>query len=1286
METLLAGKRFYCREWLFTRLGEVVNSPVDEKGKRGIILTSSAGSGKSAFLSELCFPTIPDGLRTKLKSSVAASYFISPSAPRTKKLTSFLKTIGAQLKGRFPEVGDLPTATSGDVRSTIATWQTTLAALPVPDRRSLLVVDGLEMSLEIFNFLSNLNLPNWISVIYSVAKGHKRSREMIKLLDKVLVKITLDDVRKEHVCKDSQQYILRRLESNPSLRNAVTRDNAEFLSQLHIKASGCFLYLEVVLDGISSGLVNLRQVRDIPGTLSGLWLWLVQQLFVKKDFDKVRWILELLAAAEVPLSTSTITEAGKLKKSSIKESEVEKRLRLVNPLLHKSPTGWLPIHSSFLSWCQDVKYSTSKYLCDATKGHMALSCFYAIQCHKTRKCGVEVNYKKLTEQLLNHVKHTKFTEAELTLLLITVGQEKEVVRFLDRLAGNSLHDSECRLTTLATRGEEAQILKLLELGVDANGTQKDPEPTLVPLVAAAKFGNRNMVKQLIDNGADPLRCEYPSRQNFFQAAAQHGHAEVIEFTRTTFAIDTLLKLLKAKDVEGRTALRLASWQGDHNIVKLIVNMSSSSGISLDDVDVEGRSPLFAATYTQTSEVVKTLLDNKCDPNVGDRESRTPLSIAALQNQADICRVLLSAGADVNLTDDDGLTALHVACYEGHDDVVDVLIEFKANVDRQDNSGLSALMASVITGSTAIVDKILSVKARTDILDGDCRTVLSLAAQQGHVELVEKFLGIGMDEAHSDNIGWTPLHLVAAENHPICCNLLLDSKTNPDQRDNDGRTPLIVAAMEGHVDIVKALLDAGADPDIQSYEGFSALRFAALDNHTEALKYLVESMADVDSVDTDGRSILYSCVLDQNESMAKTMLRQGADPEAQDIEGRRPIHVAAWQGMTSLVKLLIDHGADPNSVDAEGRTALQNASWQNHVEVVELLVQKGASVEQCCHQGATPLCVAAQEGHIETCEALIKLGADPHQPDNCGRTPMRVAEKAGHNSLVTILKSVVIPIEPIKAAGAFPSQGSVVSGKLSQTESSGFVSDQNQDLINSPLNRKRHLLNPKEKPDQSSLSEYNFTDEIKNLTLPKSLRRSTLRLNELDSTADFHKKSHRTAVNPIQEENKSSERSSNSLNSSHTQSNTSRISVNKSLLNASINLSSHSVGSTPSKSMDTKMRRSNSMKGRISQLSKRVSKISLSFKPDKSTNSDDLSEDVLSYKRCTDKARLNLAPSVNPTQLSTDKVPIAQKLPSYMIPTSQPDRPNEMEFECDQRTAARLHVDQMITQSLRRTRR
>jgi hypothetical protein len=60
-------------------------------------------------------------------------------------------------------------------------------------------------------------------------------------------KISLDDLRKSHIVRDVQQYILCRLDQEDGLRQHLSRDTAEMLNQLHIKSNGCFLYLEKVI-------------------------------------------------------------------------------------------------------------------------------------------------------------------------------------------------------------------------------------------------------------------------------------------------------------------------------------------------------------------------------------------------------------------------------------------------------------------------------------------------------------------------------------------------------------------------------------------------------------------------------------------------------------------------------------------------------------------------------------------------------------------------------------------------------------------------------------------------------------------------------------------------------------------------------------------------------------------------------------------------------------------------------------------------------------------------------
>jgi len=107
-----------------------------------------------------------------------------------------------------------------------------------------------------------------------------------------------------------------------------------------------------------------------------------------------------------------------------------------------------------------------------------------------------------------------------------------------------------------------------------------------------------------------------------------------------------------------------------------------------------------------------------------------------------------------------------------------------------------------------------------------------------------------------------------------------------------------------------------------------------------------------------------------------------------------------------------------------------------------------------------------------------------------------------------------------------------------------------------------------------------------------------------------------------------------------------------------------------------------MKGKISQLSKRVSKISLGFKLDKSENSDNggMEELGLSYKKVVEK-RENLAQPVDPAHLTRSKVPITAKLPTHFVAES--DANGQMEFGCDQRAEEKLRINDIIHQSLRR---
>ncbi|VVC96362.1 unnamed protein product [Leptidea sinapis] len=130
-------------------------------------------------------------------------------------------------------------------------------------------------------------LPHWLLLVATA-----RWSSSLAAMFTGFRKITLDELTRAHVSSDVQRYVLSRLDTEPRLRARVSSDSAAAalaaaaLDHLRIKSDGCLLYLEKVLDGVADGFIALREIREIPGTLNGLYLWLAQRLFHGRRFTK----------------------------------------------------------------------------------------------------------------------------------------------------------------------------------------------------------------------------------------------------------------------------------------------------------------------------------------------------------------------------------------------------------------------------------------------------------------------------------------------------------------------------------------------------------------------------------------------------------------------------------------------------------------------------------------------------------------------------------------------------------------------------------------------------------------------------------------------------------------------------------------------------------------------------------------------------------------------------------------------------------------------------------------
>ncbi|XP_012348682.1 ankyrin repeat domain-containing protein 50 isoform X3 [Apis florea] len=1082
---VIEKKRFFCREWAFTKLSHCLEQRPASK-TCGVLVVGGPGSGKTAFSAELAWPSAGANARHQrsLNRRLLARHFCQARSEASLSPAQFVRSLVAQLLQpgsdgihRVSSSSPIPGSTTTTNATTVPLTSREMVAeayaeklrtdpeiqaalqpdvldrdpddalkkallfplleLEPPKNCLFLLVDSIDegqtldlpqtgtrdsrrendnVSRTIAELLANHHhlFPQWLLLVCTA----RRQSKPISRMFSGFRKIPLDDLRKSLVVRDIQQYILARLDQEDALRQHISRDTAEMLNQLHIKSNGCFLYLEKVLDGVAENFIVLREVREIPGTLNGLYLWLCQRLFSRKQFAKVQPLLNVILAAKLPITQEILYKCVKTACTSITIEDFNRRLHLLRRVISVSRAGALMLfHHSFAEWLLDVKHCTQKYLCSAIEGHAMLAAYYTLR-------GPELNADEicvLGQHLQRAITSIATTNCNLDVHTLQVVW----------MVGSGAPIEDCYLDSSECILWPRQEVKLLKLLIDAGAK---PSEKIVEDDANKDAVSSSQVSQDVS----PMD-ESPS-EPLTELLGESGD-------------------INQADSCGRTVLHTLAADGNASLLELA--LATCPQAKLEATDRHGQTPLNLAARHGYADVVRVLLAAGACADHADCDGWTALRAAAWGGHTQVVTILLERGAAVDHQDKDGMTPLLVAAFEGHRDVCELLLEYEADVDHCDATGRTPLWAAASMGHGSVVALLLFWGCYVDSIDNEGRTVLSVAAAQGGTDVVKQLLDRGLDEQHRDNSGWTPLHYAAFEGHIDVCEALLEAGAKIDETDNDGKGALMLAAQEGHAALVERLLEQhGAPIDQHAHDGKTALRLAALEGHYDTVRVLLAHNADVNAKDADGRSTLYILALENRLAMARFLLEHArADVESRDSEGRTPLHVSAWQGHVEMVALLLTEGsASVNACDNENRTPLHSAAWQGHAAIVRLLLEHGATPDHTCNQGATALGIAAQEGHEHCVRALLNHGADPSHSDHCGRNAIKVAAKSGHDTVVRLLEEYSAnqrSLRPGINGGGSSSATSVTSNSTAETKPSSAI-----------LNPLSTQYSPAESPDST----------------------------------------------------------------------------------------------------------------------------------------------------------------------------------------------------------------------------
>jgi len=187
--------------------------------------------------------------------------------------------------------------------------------------------------------------------------------------------------------------------------------------------------------------------------------------------------------------------------------------------------------------------------------------------------------------------------------------------------------------TAARRGDVKAVERRLALGISPNS--RHPLTVETPLIEAASAGHLDVVKLLVERGAD-VNLKGEAWYTPLHCAAYYGHLDVAKFLLEHGADITPFK------AQGHnTALHSAASGGHIEMAKLFV----ARGVDINWKGVDEATALENAAGAGHVEMTRYLLANGADVNSRGIYGRTPLHAAAFRDKVETARILLEHGAD-----------------------------------------------------------------------------------------------------------------------------------------------------------------------------------------------------------------------------------------------------------------------------------------------------------------------------------------------------------------------------------------------------------------------------------------------------------------------------------------------------------------------------------------------------------------------------------------------------------------------------------------------------------------
>ena len=291
----------------------------------------------------------------------------------------------------------------------------------------------------------------------------------------------------------------------------------------------------------------------------------------------------------------------------------------------------------------------------------------------------------------------------------------------------------------------------IKRGCDLNIRDKNKN---TPLIEASIIGNPEIVKLLVDNGAD----------------------------------------VNSQNNLGQTALYLVVKGQYTDLVKLLLEKG--------------------AAYTIATESNEYPID--VARKLGNKEIEYIISHGVFtyleKGYIGLVKKYISEGDDINIVNSDGSTLLHECVYHDFAEIGIILIQSGADIMKKDNNGISPLMFAIVLKSNALLNEMIKKGFKCDHEE---LVSIAKAAQATNCNIILKYLERNdnfalLSNSNKNKQMRSDLFSAIKNRDEVLLKVLIEAGADVNEKDNDGFTPLITASTIGNENIVKYLIEKGAN--------------------------------------------------------------------------------------------------------------------------------------------------------------------------------------------------------------------------------------------------------------------------------------------------------------------------------------------------------------------------------------------------------------------------------------------------------------------------------------------